>query len=65
MKFIISENRINDLVIKHLDSMFDVNNIGWTPGMVRTLCLDGTVKSIGMMKNQIYLKTDTNTTVEY
>ena len=28
MKFIISENRINDLVVKHLDSMFDVANIG-------------------------------------
>ena len=32
MKFIISENRINDLVIKHLDSMFDVANIGWIYG---------------------------------
>jgi hypothetical protein len=32
MKFIITENKINDLVIKHLDNMFDVNNIGWTPG---------------------------------
>jgi hypothetical protein len=32
MKFIISENRIDDLVVKHLDSMFDVNNIGWTYG---------------------------------
>ena len=32
MKFIISENRINDLVVKHLDSMFDVNNIGWIYG---------------------------------
>jgi hypothetical protein len=32
MKFIISENRIDDLVVKHLDSVFDVNNIGWTYG---------------------------------
>jgi len=32
MKFIISENRINDLVVKHLDSMFDVDNIGWIYG---------------------------------
>lgn len=32
MKFIISENRIDDLVIKHLDSVFDVNNIGWIYG---------------------------------
>ena len=32
MKFIISENRINDLVVKHLDSMFDVANIGWIYG---------------------------------
>ena len=32
MKFIISENKINDLVFKHLDSMFNVGNIGWTYG---------------------------------
>lgn len=32
MKFIITENKINDLIVKHLNSMFDVNNIGWTPG---------------------------------
>jgi hypothetical protein len=32
MKFIISENRIDDLVVKHLDSVFDVANIGWTYG---------------------------------
>ena len=32
MKFIISENRINDLVVKHLNSMFDVDNIGWIYG---------------------------------
>ena len=32
MKFIISENRIDDLVVKHLDSVFDVTNIGWTYG---------------------------------
>ena len=32
MKFIISENRIDDLVVKHLDSMFDVDNIGWIYG---------------------------------
>jgi hypothetical protein len=32
MKFIISENRIDDLVVKHLDNVFDVANIGWTYG---------------------------------
>jgi hypothetical protein len=32
MKFIISENRIDDLVVKHLDSVLDVKNIGWTYG---------------------------------
>ena len=33
MKIIITENKINELIIKHLNSMFDVNNIGWTPGI--------------------------------
>jgi hypothetical protein len=32
MKFIISENRIDDLVVKHLDSVLDVKNVGWTYG---------------------------------
>jgi len=32
MKFIISEDRIYDLAMKHINSMFDVNNIGWTYG---------------------------------
>jgi hypothetical protein len=32
MKFIISENRIDDLVVKHLDNVFDVANIGWIYG---------------------------------
>jgi len=33
MKIIITENKINELIIKHLNSMFDVDNIGWTPGI--------------------------------
>jgi hypothetical protein len=33
MKIIITENKINELIIKHLNSMFDINNIGWTPGI--------------------------------
>jgi len=33
MKFIISENRINDLVIKYLNKTYDINNIHWTYGM--------------------------------
>ena len=33
MKIIITENKINELIIKHLNSMFDINNIGWTPGL--------------------------------
>ena len=32
MKFIISENRIDDLVVKHLDSVYDIENIGWIYG---------------------------------
>ena len=32
MKFIISENRINDLVVKHLESVYDIENIGWIYG---------------------------------
>lgn len=32
MKFIISENKIYDLVVKYLDSMFDVDKIGWIYG---------------------------------
>jgi hypothetical protein len=32
MKFTISEDRIYDLVMKHLNSMFDVDNINWSYG---------------------------------
>lgn len=32
MKFIISEDKIYDLVMKHLNGMFDVENIHWTYG---------------------------------
>jgi hypothetical protein len=32
MKFIISEDRIYDLVMKHINSMFDVDNIHWING---------------------------------
>ena len=32
MKIIISEDKIYDLIMKHLDSMFDVANIGWIYG---------------------------------
>lgn len=32
MKFIISENRIDDLVVKHLESVYDIENIGWIYG---------------------------------
>ena len=32
MKFIISYDRIYYLVMKHLNSMFDVDNINWTYG---------------------------------
>lgn len=31
MKFIISEDKIYGLIMKHLNSMFDVDNIHWTP----------------------------------
>jgi len=33
MKFTITENKINELILKHINSMFDVDNIGWTPGL--------------------------------
>lgn len=29
MKFTITENKINELILKHINSMFDVDNIGW------------------------------------
>ena len=32
MKFIISEDRIYDLIMKHIDSMFDIDNIHWVNG---------------------------------
>ena len=32
MKFIISEDRIYDLAMKHINSMFDVDNINWLYG---------------------------------
>lgn len=32
MKIIISEDKIYDLVMKHINSMFDVDNINWTYG---------------------------------
>jgi len=32
MKFIISEDKIYGLIMKHLNSMFDVENIHWTYG---------------------------------
>jgi hypothetical protein len=32
MKIIISEDRIYDLIMKHINSMFDVDNIHWTYG---------------------------------
>ena len=32
MKIIISEDRIYDLIMKHINSMFDVDNINWTYG---------------------------------
>ena len=32
MKIIISENRIYNLIMKHINSMFDIDNIHWTYG---------------------------------
>jgi hypothetical protein len=32
MKIIISEDRIYDLIMKHINTMFDVENIHWTYG---------------------------------
>jgi hypothetical protein len=33
MKFIITEDKVYDLILKYINSMFDVDNIGWTPGI--------------------------------
>jgi hypothetical protein len=32
MKFIISEDKIYDLIMKHINSMFDIHNIHWING---------------------------------
>ena len=32
MKIIISEDRIYDLIMKHINSMFDIHNIHWING---------------------------------
>jgi hypothetical protein len=33
MKIIITEDKVYDLILKYINSMFDVDNIGWTPGI--------------------------------
>jgi hypothetical protein len=33
MKFIISEDKIYDLIMKHINSMFDIHNIHWINGI--------------------------------
>ena len=33
MKFIITENKVNEIILKQINIMYDINDFGWTPGI--------------------------------